>query len=152
LARSRGEAYAVEIDLVFRWNSGAPLPHVVANERRAFIVVIAAEPDPNWDGVPRSISADDGVQRLFGVIELDHVHELRFGGPSDEGLSEHRLYGRGLRLYAAHEVFGDFSPGRQFLFVFHDSIVEACATGIESRTARCTFAEVLSDTASDVIS
>ncbi|HEY1738822.1 MAG TPA: hypothetical protein VGI86_08940 [Acidimicrobiia bacterium] len=96
------------------------------------------------------LSANDGVQRLFGVIELDHVHELRFGGPSDEGLSEHRLYGRGLTPYAAHEVFGDSSPGRQFLFAFHDSIVEARAASIENRIIRSTFAEVLVEAAANL--
>ena len=38
LAAARGEQYAQVIDIGPRWNGGAPLPHLISNGSRAFIV------------------------------------------------------------------------------------------------------------------
>ena len=50
LADGRGEQYAREIDIGPRWDTGAPLPHLVSNGSRAFVVCLADQPDPHWDG------------------------------------------------------------------------------------------------------
>jgi hypothetical protein len=50
LAAARGEPYAQVINIGPRWSIGAPLPHLVADGSRAFLVCFAEQPDPDWDG------------------------------------------------------------------------------------------------------
>jgi hypothetical protein len=48
LAAARGEPYAQVIEIGPRWDVGAPLPHLISNGSRAFIMCLASQPDPNW--------------------------------------------------------------------------------------------------------
>lgn len=41
LAAARGEQYAEVIDIGPRWDTGAPLPHLVGNGSRVFVVCLA---------------------------------------------------------------------------------------------------------------
>jgi hypothetical protein len=45
LAAARSEEYAQVIDIGSLWDVGAPLPHLVSNGSRAFVVCLASEPD-----------------------------------------------------------------------------------------------------------
>ncbi len=44
LASARGEQYAQVIDIGPGWDGGAPLPHLISNGSRAFIVCHADQP------------------------------------------------------------------------------------------------------------
>ena len=76
-----------------------------------------------------------------------------FGFPNDEVLHGHRLWGAGLTFYAAHRVDESawldelrrieavhdrsdaiaFPDSHHYLLAFHDSTLEAVATGIDMR-------------------
>jgi hypothetical protein len=48
------------IDIGPRWDAGVPLPHLVCDGSRAFVVCLPAEPDPDWDGTCVTVApADD---------------------------------------------------------------------------------------------
>jgi len=106
LASARGEQYAQVIKIGPRWDVGAPLPHLISNGSRAFVVCLASQPDPEWDGTYVKVASPAGADpSLFVVIEMRGCSQIRFGGPSDEAMSGHPLYGKGLDGYQAHEVF-----------------------------------------------
>ena len=105
LAAARGEQYAQVIDIGPRWDLGAPLPHLVSNGSRAFVVCLASQPDPRWDGTCVTVvSPADAHPSLLVVIEMRGCSDIRFGGPGDEAISGHPLHGKGLAGYRAHEV------------------------------------------------
>ena len=164
LAAARGEQYAQVIDIGQRWDTGAPLPHLISNGSRAFVVCLADQPDPHWDGTYVTVvSPDDTHISLFVVIELWGCAEIRFGGPNDEAIAGHPLHGKGLTGYRAHEVVNSawiedsirvnsvhpqhcdapFRRLHHYVLMFHDEILEALADGIEARLAEGTMREIL---------
>lgn len=172
LAATRGEQYAKVLDIGPRWDVGAPLPHLVSNGSRAFVACYAHQPDPDWDGTYVTVvSPRDPHESLFVVIELTGCHDIRFGGPNDEALSGHPLFGRGLQGYQAHEVMNSqwiervivvnsvhpqhsaalFGGLRHFVLLFHDEMLEALATGIEARLVKGTMRTILVDLTTGLI-
>ena len=172
LAAARGEQYAVVIDIGPGWDIGAPLPHLVSNGSRAFVVCLASQPDPDWDGTyVRVVSPADPQPSPFVVIEMWGCAETRFGGPNDEAIRGHPLHGKGLAGYRAHEVVNSGwieeaikvnsvhphhsdAPFRQlhhYALLFHDEMLEALARGIESRLMTGTMGTILGDLASSLI-
>lgn len=163
LAAARGERYAQVIDIGPRWDTGAPLPHLISNGSRAFVVCLADQPDPHWDGTYVTVvSPDDTHPSLFAVIELWGYAEVRVGGPNDEAIAGHPLHGKGLAGYRAHEVVNSAwiedairvnsvhphhsdAPFRQLhhVLLFHDEMLEALADGIETRLTQGTMREIL---------
>lgn len=172
LAAARGEPYAQVIDIGPRWDIGAPLPHLISNGSRAFAVCLASQPDPNWDGTYVTVvSPADAHPSLFVVIEMWGCQEIRFGGPNDEAIAGHPLYGKGLHGYRAHEVrnsawIGEAirvnsvhphhsdTPFRQlhhYALLFHDEMLEALADGIGSRLVTGTMQSILADLTGSLI-
>jgi hypothetical protein len=172
LAAARGEQYAKVIDIGPRWDTGAPLPHLLSNGARAFILCMARDPDPGWDGTyVRVVSPDDAQPSPLVVIELWGCAEIRFGGPNDEAMEGHPLDGRGLALYRAHEVMNStwieeaikvnsvhpnhsdatFRQLHHYALLFHDEMLEALARGIESRLVTGTMGVILEDLAGQLI-
>jgi hypothetical protein len=172
LAAVRGEQYARVIDVGQRWDTGAPLPHLISNGSRAFVVCLAAQSDPHWDGTfVRVVSPDDTHISLFVVIELWGCAEIRFGGPNDEAIAGHPLHGKGLAGYRAHEVVNSawiedaiqinsvhphhsdapFRRLHHYVLMFHDEMLEALADGIEARLAEGTMREILTSLTGSVI-
>jgi hypothetical protein len=172
LAAARGEQYARVIDLGPRWDAGAPLPHLISNGSRAFVVCLASQPDLGWDGTYVAVvSPADQHRSLFVVLELRGCQEIHFGGPNDEAIAGHPLHGRGLGGYRAHEVLNSAwieeairvnsvhphhsdAPFRQlhhYALLFHDEMVEALARGIESRLVAGTMRAILQDLAGSLI-
>jgi hypothetical protein len=164
LAAARGEQYAEVIDIGPRWDTGAPLPHLVSNGSRAFVVCRARAPDPGWDGTyVRVVSPADEHPAPFVVTEMWACAEVRFGGPNDEAIGGHPLHGKGLEGYRAHEVVNSawieeaikvnsvhpqhsdapFRLLRHYALLFHDEMLEALAGGIESRLVTGTMAAIL---------
>jgi hypothetical protein len=160
------------IDIGPRWDTGAPLPHLVTNRSRAFVICRADQPDPDWDGTYVTVvSPSDAHESLFVVIEFTGCRDVRFGGPNDEALAGHPLYGRGLQGYQAHEVVNSrwiehvitvnsvhpqhstalFDGLRHFVLLFHDETLEALATGIEARLVEGTMTTILTDLTTSLI-
>jgi len=81
LAAARGEPYAQVIDIDPRWDAGAPLPHLLSNGSRAFVVCRADQPDPDWDGTYATVvSPADPHPSLLVVLELRGCREIRSAG------------------------------------------------------------------------
>jgi hypothetical protein len=173
LAAARGEQYAQVIDIGPRWDTGAPLPHLISNGSRAFVVCRAHQPDPHWDGSYVTMVSPAGMHpSLFVVIEMWGCSDIRFGGPNDEAVSGHPLHGKGLADYQAHEVFNSAwieerirvnsvhpqhsdAPFRQlhhYVLLFHDEMLEVLAAdGIESRLVKGTMREILGSVTGSII-
>jgi hypothetical protein len=172
LAAARGEQYAKVIDIGPRWDVGAPLPHLVSNGSRAFVACLASQSDPRWDGTyVQVVSPADPQPSPFVVIEMWGCEEIRLGGPNDEAMEGHPLYGRGLDGYRAHEVVNSewieeairvnsvhprhsdaaFRRLRHYALLFHDEMLEALAQGIESRLVTGTMGTILNDLADSLI-
>jgi hypothetical protein len=172
LAAARGEPYALVIDIGPRWDSGAPLPHLISNGSRAFVVCFASQPDPNWDGTyVTMVSPADASPSAFVVIEIWGCHDVRLGGPNDEAIRGHPLYGKGLAGYRAHEVMNSAwiedaikvnsvhphhsdAPFRQlhhYALLFHDETLEALASGIDSQLVTGTMRGILQNLTSQLI-
>jgi hypothetical protein len=172
LAAARSEQYATVIDIGPRWDVGAPLPHLISNGSRAFVVCLASQYDPDWDGTyVRVVSPADPQPSPFVVIEMWGCAEIRFGGPNDEAIRGHPLYGKGLAGYQAHEVvnsawieeaikvnsvhpYRSDAPFRQlhhYALLFHDEMLEALAWDIESRLVKGTMGMILEDLADSLI-
>lgn len=99
------------------------------------------------------------------VIILEFIGGLaaKCGPPSDESLMGHRLFGKGLKFYAAHEVEDSewlreletsephrASPGwmrshRHYLFTFHDETVECLARDVIWRKSEASTDEALAE-------
>jgi hypothetical protein len=164
LAAERGEAYAERLELGVRWDAGAPLPHIVSGSSRTVLWCHASEPDPNWDGTyATAVSPSDTAEATFVELTFTRCASIRFGSPSDEALSGHLLWGRGLEFYQAHIVRNStwldeliainsahdrhneatWSRLNHYFVGFHDEMFEALATGVDARLVRGTLRGLL---------
>jgi WD40 repeat protein len=66
LASARGEQYAQVIDIGPRWDAGAPLPHLISNGSRAFVVCLASTPTNAgvWEVATGRLVATEPVAEL----------------------------------------------------------------------------------------
>jgi hypothetical protein len=154
MARAAGGEHAVELDIELPWDIGAPLPQLLANDYRTFLVFHLSDPDPDWDGTwSRVVDPAVDVAVPLGVVEFRYTESVRLGGPNDEAITGHPLYGKGLRAYAAHQVLNSrwiteaervnsFHPQHRggwhdrlnhYVFCFHDSTFECLAEGFTTQ-------------------
>jgi hypothetical protein len=150
LAAARGEPYATPLDFPVKWDTGAPLPHLICDDGRAFLVFLVATIDPNWDGTYATIkSPADTAPEPLALVEFRRCVSVKLGAPNDEVLSGHPLDGRGLEPYTAqvvvnspwlaeleriNSVHSGYRPEywtklNHYVFWFHDSTFECVAEG-----------------------
>lgn len=69
---AKGEEYAELCGFPLKWDTGAPMPHLMANDNRALLAFLLSEPDPAWDGSYVTIKspADEGPEPLT-LVEFD---------------------------------------------------------------------------------
>jgi hypothetical protein len=148
LALSRGEPACTALDWSPAWDAGAPCPHVVSSAGRTLLVYLVAERDRAWDGTTvRVVDPASPARERLALVEFVGCYAHRFGGPNDEVLHGHPLYGRGLDPYGAHLVanshwiaaerltnsaHSQFRPERweqlrHYLLLFHDDTFECLA-------------------------
>jgi hypothetical protein len=139
LAAAKGEEYAVPIDFPVQWCSGAPLPHLIQNDSKTFLVFLLRLPvDDYSSGNPE-----------VAIAEVVHCSCTKMGTPNDEVWAGHPLSGKGYEGHGAQEVKNskwikeleailsvhwNYQPGwserlqlRHYIFPFHDSIFECVA-------------------------
>lgn len=64
---------------------GAPMPVVLADERRVLVVYLTQEHDPDWDGTTvRGVDADTVGE--VAIAHFDGVWAAQFGAPNDEAI------------------------------------------------------------------
>lgn len=130
------------------WSAGAPEPRVVMSELFVGIAFYASDARPGEE---------------VATAAFVRCTSFRMGFPNDEALHGHRLWGRGLESYRAHEVSDSawlaelraveaahpqapavpFAGARHFVLTFHDSTVEAIAEAIEVGPSYRTMGEAI---------
>jgi hypothetical protein len=141
----------VELTDVPPCEAGAPLPVVVADERKLQLAYLAAIPDPNWDGT-HVRGVDLSTDEPAVLITFERATAWFHGPPNDEAFQGHPLAARGLHPYAAFRVDNSswvrrlermnsvhpyhrpeaFSGLHHYVFAFHDSTFECIARGFDA--------------------
>jgi hypothetical protein len=164
LAAKKGEEYAEPCGFPLKWDAGAPMPHLMANDNRALLAFLLREPDPNWDGSSVTIkSLADEQPEPLALVEFEHCISARLGAPNDEVFAGHPLSGKGLEAYEAQRVVNSrwvkeierinsvhpmYRPEswhslNQFIFWFHDSTFECIARSFKVETHRTSMKALL---------
>lgn len=157
------EEFAREIEWSPKWSTGAPLPQVLSNGRRTFLIYYIRETDPDWDGsYTTMISPGSETTYPLAVVEFKRTNSYRFGIVNDEAADGHPLYEKGLRVYAAHIVENStwikklqqihmvhprYSAShwvnyKHYLLFFHDEILEIIAEDHKIEVFKSTFTEL----------
>ena len=172
LAAARGEPHAVPIEFPVRWSIGAPLPYLLQNDYRTFLVFFVHEADPNWDGTyttiqqPNSADAND-----LAIVEFRGCVSAKMGAPNDEVLHGHPVHGKGLEGYRAmklenspwlkelediNSVHAAYKPAAwknlsHYFFGFHDSTFECVAESFVVERREASLSNVLSEVCARLI-
>ncbi len=164
LAASRNEPHAVPLEFPVQWDTGAPLPFLLQNDYRTFLVFAQRDVAPRRDGTsPRSRNADDPNPGQLAIVEFRRCVCTRMGTPNEEVFRGHPLSGSGFEGYrplsvrnstwireleAMNAVHPRFNPRSwsglsHYIFGFHDSTFECVAKSfvVESRVS--TFPDAL---------
>jgi len=105
LAAVKNEQYAEPIEFPVKWDTGAPLPHLLVNDYRALIAFLVSEPDPAWDGTYATVKEPkSGETESLALVEFEHCFSAKLGAPNDEVFNGHPLYGKGMEPYSAQRV------------------------------------------------
>jgi hypothetical protein len=152
-AAELGWPYAQPVELGVKWDTGAPMPVLLAG-LRTFVAFYLSIRDPRFDrldiGRPDPLT-DHGI----GIVEFKQVTSVKIGSPNDEVLHGHPLWGSGLEYYRAHEVRNSpwitelmtvnrvherfdesrWSGKHHFILTFHDETLECVAQMTVTRTA-----------------
>jgi hypothetical protein len=164
MAAARAEEYAELCDFPLKWDIGAPMPHLMVNDNRAFLAFLLNEPDPAWDGtyVTLKSPSDVGPEPL-ALVEFDFCISAKLGAPNDEVFEGHPLNNKGLEPYTAQRVINSrwlreveainsvhrcYHPESwrdltHFIFWFHDSTFECLARSYRVETHRVSMKELL---------
>ena len=164
---SRSKEHVTAIDVGLKWDTGAPLPHLLQSEQRTFLVFYLQDATTPWDGTTVQImDASSSEAYPVGVIEWLWCAGAVLGGPNDEVFHGHRLWKQGLSdvgAYAAGEVIGSRwidemdqanrvhrnyrgnapNAQRHFILGFHDSTFECVAEGFKTWTTVASMPEVI---------
>jgi hypothetical protein len=100
LAQAKGEQYAVPAEFPVRWDAGAPMPHLLKNDGRTFLLFFLPELEPTKDeSYLRMAVPDEPMAEKIAVVEFERCVCMKMGTPNDEVLGGHPLYGKGLTFY-----------------------------------------------------
>lgn len=164
LAAAKGEEHAVPLELPVRWDTGAPLPHVIQNDCKTFLTFYVHEPEPDWDGSYATVKdPGDGSVESLALIEFFGCSSAKFGSPNDEVFEGHPLSGKGLDAYTAQRVVNSkwlaeleainsvhrrYDPAlwrkrNHYVFWFHDTTFECVAESFRVEVFRESMAELL---------
>jgi hypothetical protein len=166
LAAAKGEQYVVEIPFPVKWDTGAPLPHLLQSDDRTFLMFRLRNIDPNWDGTYVHVRhAGSPEMEKLGVVEFERCICTKMGTPNDEVLRGHPLDGKGLvgyraqrvensnwlkELEAINAVHNYYKPDgwrtlKHYILPFHDSTFECVAKDFRVEVRETTFRELLAE-------
>lgn len=143
---AKEEETALRCEWKVPWDTGAPLPHVVASGHDIYLLYLANKLDPAWDGTTTTIAQPTATETV-ALVRFTHCYAMQFGGPNDEVMTGHPLWGKGLEPYGAHivahsrwlaameainSVHRGYNPATwqkltHYLLLFHDEIFECLA-------------------------
>ena len=164
LSLAKNEETPILYDWPVKWDTGAPIPHVISSGHKAFLIYYTGEIDPEWDSTYVKI-IDPAKEELLplAVVEFIHCYAYKFGGANDEVIHGHPLWGKGLKPYGAHIIRNSewikkeekinsvhryyraerWEKINHCLLLFHDEMFECLAEGFKIETVRDTFKHVL---------
>jgi hypothetical protein len=166
LAAAQNEPHAVPIEFPVQWDIGAPLPYLLQNDCRTFLVFFLRDVDPEWDGTCVSIRrADSPDPSNLAVVEFKRCICTKMGTPNDEVFHRHPLNGKGLRGYsplrvknflwikeleAINSIHSGYRPEfwrtlNHYIFGFHDSTFECVAESFVVEVRKTTAPKVLAE-------
>lgn len=172
LAAALNEPYAVRIDFPVQWDTGAPLPYMLQNDYRTFLVFFMREIDQSWDGSYTSIRHPDSPSLSnLAVVEFQGCVSAKMGGPNDEVFHGHPLYGKGLEAYRPlrvenspwikelekiNSVHSRYNSERwrnlnHYIFGFHDSTVECIASSLKVTRKSTDLPSLLSEICKELV-
>lgn len=145
-------------------STGAPLPHVFADEGTLFVTYLVNKPDSRFDGTKPRSTTPTTADVDTAILKVDGYQAFQFGPPNDEAIFSHRLHKLGLAPYSAFEVLNSSWVGelekanlshdsfsdsvRHFIFTFHDSTLEFVAHGFSIGVCSGAVLSTLIDVAS----
>jgi hypothetical protein len=172
LAASRNEEHAVPLEFPVRWDIGAPLPQLLVNDYRAFLLFYVKTVDPSWDGTYVTVKdPGSGQSEPLALVELKRCIAAKLGSPNDEVFHGHPLAGKGLESYTAQLVRGSrwiseiqkinsvhagYRPDawqkyNHYVFWFHDTTFECIAESFAVELRDCSMAELLAEACSRLV-
>jgi hypothetical protein len=166
-AAFKNEEHAVPLELPVRWSTGAPLPQLLVNDHRAFLLFFVKVVDPSWDGTYTTIK-DPGSEQSesLALVEFDRCISAKLGDPNEDVLHDgHPLAGKGLEPYTAQLVHNsrwlaeiqkinsvhpcyrpdDWQKRNHYVFWFHDSTFECIAESFTVEVRHCSMPELLAE-------
>jgi hypothetical protein len=168
VALAKGEEAALECEWEAPWDVGAPRPLVLASESTVCLIYLINEPDPAGDGTydlkdVKVMDPRSGDSRPLALVQFLGCRVFQFGGPNDEVMNGHPLYGKGLSPYGAHRVANSrwlaeqqrinsvhwqYDPSSwlgtyHYVLLFHDSLFECLANGHRIERLRMSFGEAV---------
>lgn len=164
LAAAKGEEYAVPSDFPIQWDIGAPMPFLVTNDHKTFLIFYVRSFDPNWDGTYVTVQDPTNANaEPMALVEFKGCASAKLGVPNDEVFHGHPLEGKGLEPYSAqivrnskwateleriNQVHSMYNADRwrgvkHFVFWFHDSTFECVANGYEVEVLQKPSVEIL---------
>lgn len=100
LAAALGEPYAVPLEFPAQWDVGAPLPHLLQNDHRTFLLFLLADagvrPSSSFVTV---VSPRDASPSNLAIVEFTGCVCSKMGTPNDEVYQGHPLQGKGFTGY-----------------------------------------------------
>lgn len=164
LAAAKGEEHSVPLDFPVRWDTGAPLPHLIRNDHKTFLTFSARVPDTDWAGHPvTSKNPGDRSVESLALVEFFRCLSAKLGSPNDEVLEGHPLSGKGLNGYTAQRVVNSrwlaeieavnrvhrgYDPTlwrtlNHYIFWFHDTTFECVAKSFTVEVYQESLADLL---------
>lgn len=142
---------------------GAPMPFVIADERRVVLAYYLQNRPSDWDGSYVRVVDPVTSKEPIALIRFQGCHVHFFGPPNDEAFAGHPLANRGLNPYRAFEIEESswirqlermnsvhlyhcperFWKLHHFIFAFHDSTFECVCDGFEITVAKGSIREVI---------
>jgi hypothetical protein len=148
LAAALGEPYAVPLEFSAQWDIGAPLPYLLQNDYKTFLLFLLADTQPWYDGsFVTIVSPGDANPSNMAIVEFKGCVCSKMGTPNDEVYEGHPLHGKGFvgyrplrvvnsewvkELETVNSVHRQYRPERwrtlgHYVFGFHDCTFECVA-------------------------
>jgi hypothetical protein len=156
VAAERMDEYAETIDFPVKWDAGAPMPHLLTNGYRTFLLFY----------LPNDYS-EDGRTESVALVQFHRCMSSKLGDPNEEVFHGHPLNGKGLEPYTAqivrnsrwikelesiNKVHSQYNQElwrslNHYILWFHDDTFECIAKSYEVEVFQKSMDEVLGEAA-----
>lgn len=166
LAAAKHEEHVIPLEFPVQWDTGAPLPFLLCNDYRTYLVFFLSVYDPHWDGTNINVRDPASSEPAsIAVVKFECCHSAKLGNPNDEVHVGHPWNGKGLDSYTAQEVVhsrwlaeieainrvhGGYDANlwkalHHYVFWFHDSTFECIAKSFTVTLHNDNLSAILAD-------